>query len=59
MTRPAETLSSNMMGVSLELSRMDEKTALAFAAFGDRQQRRAAARWLKKHKTAIQKKKTT
>lgn len=53
MTRPAEFLSSNQGGVGLDPSQLCESDAWKFLLHGDRQQRRAAKRWLTRHKREV------
>lgn len=53
MTRPSPFLSPNQSGVGLDPSQLGEDVALAFLRFGDRQQRRAAKRWLVRHKVEV------
>lgn len=53
MTRPAEPLSSNLRGVRLDMSQMTVTSAWSLLRYGDRQQRRAAKRWLQRHKADI------
>lgn len=47
--RPAEPLSQNRRGVGIDLAQWDMQTARMVLAGGNRQERRAAARWIKRH----------
>jgi hypothetical protein len=53
MTRPAEYFSSNQGGVGLDSSQLSESAAWKFLLHGDRQQRRAAKRWLNRQKREL------
>lgn len=50
--RPAEPLSANLRGVAVDQQQLDGPRALAMLAAGTRAERRAAARWLRRHAAA-------
>ena len=54
MTRPAVFLSGNQGGVGLDPSQMCEAAARSSLLHGDRQQRRAAKRWLHRHRRDLE-----
>lgn len=59
MTRPAPFLSPNQSGVGLDHSQLGEDVALEFLRLGDRQQRRAAQRWLVRRQVDVPPKKSS